>query len=412
MHVILEYLAIGVLIILFITISLNMIEDVTGRLVTVKEEQLYNVAERLMDKILLTPGFPEDWGTNIMISSDDLRDFGLALNGTRTPYIIDPDKVMRLANLSILPNPLLLNYSRIADLLGISDDYGFRLEMKPMITHVVQPLEWYTPPGNRTSFPTKFKIRVLNWYKIGLPNANVTGIYVIVKIKPGAGNNPNKIEEKKIFAKSNLTDALGETIIDFTDVVPSYLENQPRTNWFLYFLLIHTGWHGFVAVHGYSMTSETDAPVQGYIIGDAIFLSRELNGSGFNPNSGAIIVKDEIVQAVPQYNELLNITSIIWCRSQPNDPEWCQEVASKVLPSNEDRYLVGRIQYIEKLSSHVFVFAQWRGNPICVVINRIPEIDIGERSAQPANSVTVTRIAHIYNYPYIVRLTIWRKVEG
>ncbi|MCD6209064.1 MAG: hypothetical protein J7J67_02620, partial [Thermoproteales archaeon] len=122
MHVILEYLAIGVLIILFITISLNMIEDITGRLVTVKEEQVYNVAERLMDKILLTPGFPADWGTNIMVSSDDLRDFGLALNRTRAPYIIDPDKVMRLANLSILPNPLLLNYSRIADLLGISDD--------------------------------------------------------------------------------------------------------------------------------------------------------------------------------------------------------------------------------------------------------------------------------------------------
>jgi len=419
LETVLEYIAVALLVVILVLAANQMISASTGTLTTVREEQLYTIAQRVMDKILLTPGYPPDWGTNVTVSADDMQDFGLALYGTREPYVVDPDKVMRLANLSTLPNPLLLNASRLAELLGLSQDYGFRLVMKPMIGHSVSVLSWYTPKGGSQSFPTKFAVSVYNWYGMGLPNANVTGIYAIFKVDPGAGGSQPDLEEKRIFTLSSTTDALGFTVLDFSGQVVPYLSQQPTNKWWFWFLLLHTNWHGFVAVYGYSATPSGGAPVQGYIIGDAIIISRDVNVSdiryrGTPRRSGAVLFKDEVVQLVPQYEELLNVTSIEWCRNQPNDPLWCQQVAGRVLPSSQGRYLVGKVNYVEKLSSHVFVFAQWRGDPIAIVINRIPEIDVtfGPRQASPANSVTLTRFATIYNYPYVIQLTLWRSVEG
>jgi len=419
LETVLEYIAVALLVVILVLAANQMISASTGTLTTVREEQLYTVAQRVMDKILLTPGYPPDWGTNVTVSADDMQDFGLALYGTREPYVVDPDKVMRLANLSTLPNPLLLNASRLAEILGLSQGYGFRLVMKPMIGHSVSVLEWYTPQGGKQSFPTKFAVNVHNWYGIGLPNANVTGIYAIFKVDPGAGGSQPDLEEKEIFTASSTTDALGYTVLDFSGQVVPYLSQQSTNKWWFWFLLLHTNWHGFVAVYGYYTTPSGGAPVQGYIIGDAIIISRDVNVSdiryrGTPRRSGAVIFKDEVVQLVPQYEELLNVTSIEWCRNQPNDPLWCQQVAGRVLPSSQGRYLVGRVSYVEKLSSHVFVFAQWRGDPIAIVINRIPEIDVtfGPRQASPANSVTLTRFATIYNYPYVIQLILWRSVEG
>ncbi|UNQ72937.1 hypothetical protein [Infirmifilum sp. NZ] len=420
METVLEYIAVALLVVILVLAANQMISASTGTLTTVREEQLYTVAQRVMDKILLTPGYPPDWGTNVTVSAGDIQDFGLALYGTREPYVVDPDKVMRLANLSTLPNPLLLNATRLAELLGLSQGYGFRLVMKPMIGHSVSVLEWYTPQGGKQSFPTRFAVNVHNWYGMGLPNANVTGIYAVFKVDPGSGNNPQPdLEEKMVFTVSSTTDALGYTTLDFSSQVVPYLSQQPTNKWWFWFLLLHTSWHGFVAVYGYSATPSGGAPVQGYIIGDAIIISRDANVSDIRykstpKKSGAVLFKDEVVQLVPQYEELLNVTGIEWCRNQPNDPLWCQQVAGRVLPSSQGRYLVGRVNYVEKLSSHVFIFAQWRGDPIAIVINRIPEIDVtfGPRQASPANSVSLTRFATIYNYPYVIQLTLWRSVEG
>ncbi|PLJ78131.1 hypothetical protein [Infirmifilum sp. SLHALR2] len=417
----LEYIAVALLVVILVLAANQMISASTGTLTTVREEQLYTVAQRVMDKILLTPGYPPDWGTNVTVSAGDMQDFGLALYGTREPYVVDPDKVMRLANLSTLPNPLLLNASRLAELLGLSQGYGFRLVMKPMIGHSVSVLSWNTTKDGSQSFPTKFAVSVYNWYGMGLPNANVTGIYAIFKVDPGDGNNRQPdLEEKAVFTVSSTTDALGYTTLDFTSQVQNYLQSQKNLNkWWFWFLLLHTSWHGFVAVYGYSATPSGGAPVQGYIIGDTIIISRDvevpdIRSQGTSKKSGAVHCKDEVVQVVPQYEELLNVTSIDWCRGRSDDPLWCHEVAGKVLPSSQNFYLVGKIKYLEKLSSHVFVFAKWRSQTIVIVINRIPEIDVtfGPRQASPANSVTLTRFATIYNYPYVIQLTLWRSVEG
>ena len=406
MHAALEYLAVGVLLVAVIAAASYMLEAPSRTLESVREEQLLTVAERLMDKILLTPGYPPDWGWNIHVTDADLTDFGLAQQGG-SPYIVDPDKVMRLANLSTLPNPLLVNASRLAELLGVKGQYGFKLVMKPMITAEVETLGW------SNGMASKFGARVLNWRGEGLPNANVTGVYVVALVKGGAGQP--EVDDLKSFSRSCLTDALGYCAIDYTDDVNSIRYGsgqQPAT-----FLILHTKWEGFVSVTGYSPVPG-GAPVEGYIIGSFVFLAKDLDVSEQplvrGRVSGAVIVKDEIVQVVPQYSQLLEPTHVEWCREQPNDPAWCQEVAGRVLPSRQGAYLVGRVVYLERLSSHVIVFAKWRGDWTAIVISRIPVVDIsyGPRSAKPANAATLTRVTQIYNYPYVVQLTVWRWVEG
>jgi len=61
----------------------------------------------------------------------------------------------------------------------------------------------------------------------------------------------------------------------------------------------------------------------------------------------------------------------------------------------------------------VFIFAQFRGNPIAIVVNRVPSIDVSNgRGAVPANAVRLTRMCTVYNYPFLAELTVWRWVEG
>ena len=176
-------------------------------------------------------------------------------------------------------------------------------------------------------------------------------------------------------------------------------------------------WEGFVAVTGYSPV-QGGAPVTGYIIGDYVFLEKDVNVTEqpliLGRVSGAVIVKDEVVQVVPQYSLLLEPTEVVWCRNQPDDPAWCHEVAGRVLPSRRGAYLIGKVVYLERLSSHVIVFAKWRGNWTAIVISRIPVVELfyGPAGASPANSVTLTRVTQIYNYPYVVQLTVWRWAEG
>ncbi len=397
MHAILEYLAIGILIILFLTVSFAIISEVMGRLETVKEEQLYNVAERVMDKILLTPGDPPDWGTNF---SNQLTDFGLALNGTRTPYVIDPDKVMRLANLTTLPNPLLVNSSEIADLLGIKNEYGFRLEIVPLLYVNVTPLEFYPVSGPATHVPSKIRVKVHNWYNFGVPGANVTAMLVLAKVTSLPGGS-EKISYT-VLVKSNITGALGTCMFDFNREINSTLSSG-STGLLYHFYILHVDWNGFVAIKGYSTPPQEGAPLTGYIIGDYVILNRSVITGNL---SGAIITRDEVVEALPEYRSLLTVTNITWYPGAPpfnftSSFSWTD-------------YRVGKIHYVERLSSHVFVLGEWNGSLVVVVISRIPNIDIsyGKKGATPPNSVTLTRIAQIYNYPYLVRLTLWRKVEG
>lgn len=399
MHAILEYLAVGILLVAVLLAIGQTIEVPTRTTELVKAEQLFTVAERLMDKILLTPGYPENWGYDIL-SEEEITDFGLALAGASAPYVVDPDKVMRLANLLPFPNPAPISAERIAELLGIKGTYGFRLEMKPMITANVETI------GYIGDLASVFRIQVVNWYGIGLPNAYVLGTYVVAPATRGVGNGqPDKGEIKKL-SKTCITDSLGYCILDFSDDV-----RDSQKGHLVPFLILHIDWEGFISITGYSPVPE-EGSFYGYVIGNIIFI-KELEDI-----TGTFHAED-VIQVIPQYAYLIKVSEldvIEWCRTKadPEDP-WCHKVAGKVLPRGFT-YMVIKVRSIERLSSHIIVTGTTGGREkeAAIVISRMPKVDIsyGLENAQPANAVTLTRVAQIYNYPYIVRLTIWRWVEG
>ncbi|MEM3944057.1 MAG: hypothetical protein QW700_08135 [Desulfurococcaceae archaeon] len=419
MQVPLEYLAVGLLILTILVAFNHVVGVLNTRLEPIREEQLYTVAERLMDKILLTPGYPEDWGTNITVTPGTLKDFGLALMGSRSPYILDPDKVMRLANLSTLPNPLLINSSMLAELLALKDSYGFHLVMRPALYVEIEPTGWYRAKNN-LYYPASFRLNLTNYYGVGVPNGNITVMYVIVRVAP-SGASEGQVEAKSIFVKSCLTNAVGFCNVDFTRDVSSFFSDPGSGADKFYFpvVIAHASWQGFTSVAGYTSPGDRSPAIKGYIIGNYVFVHRDVelfDVKKGSKKSGAAHVKDELLQAVPMYGDLLNFTTVQWCRDsqgnfRSNDP-LCN-AAGRVLPSAPQWYLIGYIEYVEPLSSHVFIFAKWRGNPVAIIIDRIPRIDISYGGgAKPANSVTLRRLAVLYNYPYVVELTIWRRVEG
>lgn len=400
MHAILEYLAVGILLIIVFLAVGQTIDVPTRTTETVKAEQLFTVAERLMDKILLTPGYPEDWGSAIL-PEEEITDFGLALAGATAPYVVDPDKVMRLANLLPFPNPAPISAERIAELLGIKGEYGFRLEMRPMITARVETID-------RTGdLASKFRIQVINWYGVGLPNAYVLGTYVVATAERGVGKGQsNKAEEVPKFSKMCVTDSLGYCILDFSDDVDNL-----KGKYLVPFVILHIDWEGFVGITGYSPEPE-EGSLYGYVIGDIIFIE-DLDVTG-------AFQAEDIIQVVPQYALFIKIREldvVAWCRAKqdPEDP-WCHKVAGRVLPKGFN-YMIIKVKSLERLSSHIIVTGTTGGGRdrgVAVVISRLPNVDIsyGLGNTQPTNAVTLTRVAQIYGYPYIVRLTIWRWVEG
>ena len=391
MHATLEYVGVALLVVALILVAQYSALVFTREVGHVMEEQLYTVAERILDKILLTPGEPPDWGWNL---TSALSDFGLAAYGTRVPYDLDPDKIMRLCNLTELANPLYLNSSRLAELLAL-EGYGFRLEMVPFLDHRVEALENRGAPTGDV-VPSSFRVAAVNQYGMGVPGANVTGIYVVVGVNETA-DGP-RAHVAGVLVEHENTDSRGECELDFSEELEDFFSDPPPADHFLGLLIVHTNWHGFVAVDAYSSAPE-GAPAGGYVIGNYVVVSREVE---LVPS--AVVVRDEVVQAIPEYESLLLVAAVeLECEGGGDDP------ACSAVPSS---YKVYRLEYVERLSSHVVLVAEWEGRYFPLVICRIPRVEVESSAAAPANVVELVRLARLFNYPYVIRLVLWRESEG
>lgn len=93
------------------------------------QQQLQNIALSAMKTILFDEGYPANWGSMHGISQfnpNDVKRFGLAVLKDPSLYVLDPDKVQRLAF-----NPMgSMSYSRARDLLGVTG-YDFSIVLRP-----------------------------------------------------------------------------------------------------------------------------------------------------------------------------------------------------------------------------------------------------------------------------------------
>jgi len=165
-----EYLFTALIIFSILLASFSMVSVISEPSRIVSEKEQFKVAaQKLMTQILLGPGDPPEWGSNLT-SENDLKTFGLSKYSetTRETYVLDTDKVLRLNNTLLkLDNTrsLFISPSFLRNLLNLGNEYGLALEFSPVLFVNV----------NRIFGSDKYEVKV-NSENGGLPitGANVT----------------------------------------------------------------------------------------------------------------------------------------------------------------------------------------------------------------------------------------------
>ncbi|MGQ9690049.1 MAG: hypothetical protein ACUVQY_02035, partial [Thermoproteota archaeon] len=124
-----------VLLLILVTFMGYIIPSAYLSFTSVKEHQLEEVAQAVMDKILLSPGIPEDWGNILVVSSsDELSSFGLH-NAGGEPYVLDMDKVLRMVNVGEgqLPKSIQIDAWTIVRLLWLENKCGLSIRIYPAL---------------------------------------------------------------------------------------------------------------------------------------------------------------------------------------------------------------------------------------------------------------------------------------
>jgi len=146
-------------------------------LLYMEQQQLQNVALTAIKTILFDEGYPTNWGSmhgvNLFNENDVIR-FGLADSMNPSLYVLDPDKVQRLAN-----NPMgNISYEKVKGLLGLSG-YDFSIIMRPLF----DVKENVAPPaysGDQKTATIAFNVNVSRHDGQPVPNAIVSVFMVYV----------------------------------------------------------------------------------------------------------------------------------------------------------------------------------------------------------------------------------------
>ena len=134
------------------------------------QQQLQNIALSAMKTILFDEGYPTNWGLMHGLSQfnpSDVKRFGLASLNDPSLYVLDPDKVQRLAF-----NPMgSISYSKARDLLGITG-YDFSIVLRPQFNVAAD----VTISSDKKSI--SFNVNVSRYGGQPIPNAIVSATIV------------------------------------------------------------------------------------------------------------------------------------------------------------------------------------------------------------------------------------------
>jgi len=143
------------------------------------QQQLQNIALSAMKTILFDEGYPANWGSMHGLSQfnpSDVKRFGLASLSDPSLYVLDPDKVQRLAY-----NPMgSISYSKARDLLGVTG-YDFSIVLRPQFNVAAD----VTISSNKEAID--FNVNVSRYGGQPIPNAIVYAT-IVYALKSGGGD--------------------------------------------------------------------------------------------------------------------------------------------------------------------------------------------------------------------------------
>ncbi|MEM2110815.1 MAG: hypothetical protein QXX08_02935 [Candidatus Bathyarchaeia archaeon] len=196
MHVNYEYIAAGIILLLILSISeMNIFTIMRYQLAKMEQETEYPTAERILDMLLLSPGYPPNWGNQ----SDNPDSLGLAAQNAFRAYVLDISKVARLMeNSSYYIAPVTAR-----QLMGLSSNYHFNLTITPVFTISIV--------NASSESHMEYNITIRDYKGFLSSNVNVTGFYV-----------PNSLVGNETYnSASAVTDPTGSCILKFTNTLPS-----------------------------------------------------------------------------------------------------------------------------------------------------------------------------------------------
>jgi hypothetical protein len=335
-----------------------------------EEYQLEKLAERIFDKILLTPGYPYDWGTDIRINQtlteeqilQILKDFGLAKLGEKQ-YVLDVNKVIRLENNSEFDNLYYIPPKIVSKLLGLGKEYGFRLLIKPAINITTEV------NGN------ELIVGVFSQEKVPLPGSEVQATAIWVDKK----GNDNFLFNETVFST---TDWDGKCILRFS----KDLENKGKQEGTSFIIFVN--FYGIKTVHVSSSSQTILASISNK------YLSIEYSGT-----EAVHLRSDPIFITFPNifYGEIINV-------DEHGESSWVINKGSK-------SYRIYVLSSIDPNTNYIGFIIKARGTNYLVAVPRPMMIDYSTGPIAGIHRVKLTRVVVINDLTYFMEFIFWRMYE-
>jgi hypothetical protein len=370
---------------------------------TTKEHQLEDIAQGIMDKLLLTTGYPADWGNDITVPGSALTAFGLRKEGGE-PYELDVNKILRICNSSTftVPSTLYVDPADTARLLGLdgSVKYSFSIQISPALNITVESVSYYILKGNsgknNSQVPSVIKLAVKNSEGRPASNANVSVIYLLMNVRTKAGEDDIAYMNYSCFTK--VTDWSGQCTMNFTSFLEAVEADLKQAKSDLaktsVALTVFAEYYGIKSTSSFPMDEVLTASIVGnYLIVD-FPVDTLPNGARHMLNMCALGVPPLYIYLDYLHNET-------------------NGQAGMVINAGAKKHRVYALgQDIDEDVSFIYLAVKYRGSYYTAVIMRPPPSVVYQAGVPGGIKTSVLRrIVRIGPWHYVFTVAVWRGAE-
>jgi len=383
-HTILEYVGITLIFIFVLLIMGYYISIPLTSLSAIKSEQLTSISQRMLNTIVLTTGDPEDWGRR----TNNPTSFGLKLENTSaTLYVLNPDKITRLANGSMYSreffNPLYIDKETVSQILGAYRSYGFRIELQPVPNITIVKQDSY-----------KFDVYVNDKRNMSLPGVSVTLYYIIVKEDGGKFN-------MIVIVNTSVSDINGKCSFN----LQPYLSTINWNDVIGYLIVAKAAHQGSISVAvsdvgDYNITT---------LVGKCLFVDQTLTPNGVNDvryiDSIKTVFSDGKSQISYRKGQCIEFIPLVNSSITPVFPINVSAVDTYTV--NGKTFFNYTLDFVDYYA-YIVIMVGYDGSKYRLIIALRPPLIKYGYNVPKGNVETLERFVNIAGYSYILRLYIWR----
>jgi hypothetical protein len=405
MHITIDNLfAFLILTLILITFMGYIIPSSYLSLTTTREHQLEEVAQSVMDKMLLNPGHPGNWGDILAVNNNSqLLAFGLQKMGG-TPYELDVNKILRIASVNtsstkMLPETVRIDPGTIARLLGLGHEYGFSIRVTPALNISFRVLRDYSFKNGQWSNPVPMVVEVTVTTPEGRPaiGANATGFYILMSIRK-IGN-----EEISYINYSYATGTVGldgKAIFSFQPFLES-IDNELGHNILMKVCsatVVYADYYGIRTSRSEPLERSSDI-LEGTTVGQYLMVEFPIS----ELPKGARQMENQTGLADPPY--------YVYVSTLQNDTNG---QSGMIINSGSKKYRVYRLpNAVDDDVSLIILPVKYLGSYTAVLFFRNPSditCQVGYASGNIKTSV-LRRMVKVGSFHYVFEVRVWRWAE-